>query len=247
MSVLLVERSEGVVTATMNRPEVRNALDAELFEELRALFVEVGERADDRVLVLTGAGGAFSSGGDLAPAQPSGDDVVTVMRRYGLTALALHECPKPVIAAVDGAAVGAGVSLVLGCDLVVTSERARFSLLFVHHGLALDCGASWLLPRRVGPQKAAEMALLGEWVDAAEALRIGLVNRVVPTGDLQTAARGWALELAARTPLAVARIKRSLRRADESTLVDALEREALDQAECSASPEFREALRARRR
>jgi enoyl-CoA hydratase/carnithine racemase len=247
MAVLVVDRSGGVVTATMNRPERRNALDAELFEALRALFVEVGERDDDRVVVLTGAGGTFSSGGDLAPATPSTDDVATVMRRFGRTALALHECPKPVIAAVDGPAVGAGVSLALGCDLVVASERARFSLLFVRHGLGLDTGASWLLPRRVGPGKAAELALLGDWVDAQEAARIGLVNKVVRTDELPAAARGWAEQLAGQSALAVATVKASLRQAPEISLAEAIEREATDQAACSASDEFRRMMQERTR
>ena len=247
MAVLLVERSDGIVTATMNRPEVRNALDAELFEALRALFVEVGDRPDDRVLVLTGAGGAFSSGGDLTPSKPSGDDVATVMRRYGRTAEALHGCPKPVIAAVDGPAVGAGLSLALGCDLVVAGQAARFSLLFVRHGLALDCGASWLLPRRVGPGKAAELALLGDWVDAEEAERIGLVNRVVPASELAAAARQWAEQLADRSPLAVTTVKASLRQAPDISFAEAIEREATDQAACSASPEFRRILEERQR
>jgi len=247
MAVLVVERSGGVVTATMNRPEVRNALDAELFEALRVLFTDVAERPDDRVVVLTGAGGAFSSGGDLAPSRPSSDDVATVMRRFGRTALALHECPRPVIAAVDGPAVGAGVSLALGCDLVVASERARFSLLFVRHGLGLDTGASWLLPRRVGPGKAAELALLGEWVDAVEAARIGLVNKVVPTDELMGAARAWAEQLAGQSALAVTTVKASLRQAPDITLAEAIEREAVDQARCSASDEFRQILQARQR
>lgn len=247
MGVLVVERSGGVVTATMNRPEVRNALDAELFEALRALFVEVAERDADRVVVLTGAGGSFCSGGDLAPARPSGDDTATVLRRYGRTAAALHACPVPVLAAVDGAAVGAGVSLALGCDLVVASDRARFSLAFVRRGLALDCGASWLLPRRVGPGKANELALLGDWVGADEAARIGLVNRVVPADELDAAAHEWAGQLASRPPLAVRAIKASLRRALDVPLDEALEDEAIDQAACTAAPEFRAALEDRRR
>lgn len=247
MAVLVVERSGGVVTATMNRPERRNALDADLFEALRVLFVEVAERDDDRVVVLTGAGDTFCSGGDLAPAEPSGDDVATVMRRYGRTAQALHDCPKPVIAAVDGVAVGAGLSLALGCDLVLASARARFSLLFVRHGLALDCGASWLLPRVVGPLAATELALLGDWVDADDALRMGLVNRVVPPDELAHAAQAWAEQIAARAPLAVTTITRSLRRSFELTMAEALEAEAVEQAACSADPAFRQMLEARRR
>jgi len=245
MAVLLVERSDGVVTATMNRTERRNALDADLFEALRALFVEVGERADDRALVLTGAGGAFSSGGDLTPAAPSGDDARTVLRRFGRTAQALFDCPKPVIAAVDGVAAGAGMSLALGCDLIVASDRARFALLFVRRGLALDCGASWLAPRRVGPGRAAELALLGDWVDAVEAERIGLVNRVVPADDLAAAAHEWAARLAEHAPIAIGLIKRSMRASLTETFDEALEREADDQMSCTSDPDFRSRISAR--
>ena len=247
MSALLVTRAGGVVTATMNRPEKRNALDRELFEALRALFVEVNERADDRVIVLTGAGGAFSSGGDLTPSTPSGDDVATTMRRFGQTAQALYDCQKPVIAAVDGVAAGAGLSLVLGCDLVVASDRARFSLLFVRNGLGLDCGASWLLPRRVSAHHANQLALLGDWVDASDAHRMGFVNRVVPADDLEAAARDWAERIASHTTLAVMTIKRSLRRAFAVDFAQALDDEADAQAACAASPEFRALLEERRR
>jgi len=239
MSVLLIERAAGVVTATMNRPERRNALDGELFEGLRAVFSEVAERDEDRVVVLTGAGGAFSSGGDLAPANPSGHDTHTVLSRFHQAAQALHDCPKPVIAAVDGVAAGAGVSLALGCDLVVATERARFALVFVRRGLALDCGASWLAPRRVGPGKAAELALLGDWVDAAEAERIGLVNRVVPVEELTAAASDWAARLAEHSVEAVTRIKRGLRASLAETFAEALDREAHDQVACAEDPDFR--------
>lgn len=247
MDVLLVDRADGVVTATMNRPARLNALDATLIEALRVLLLEVADRDADRVLVLTGADGAFSSGGDLTPAEPSGDDLVTVLRRYNRMAQALHDCPKPVIAAVDGVAAGAGLSLALGCDLIVASDRARCSLLFVRNGLSLDCGASWLAPRRVGPGRAAELALLGDWVDAAAAERIGLVNRVVPAAELAAAAQEWATRLAARPALAVNTIKRSLRESPGETFAEALDREAREQAACAASPAFRAWLAARRR
>lgn len=283
MTVLRVERAGGVVTATMNRPERRNALDAELFEALRALFAEVAANDDDRVLVLTGAGGAFSSGGDLAPSTPAAgdptpstpaaapsppsagdptpsmpgaggpvlpdasgaDQMLAVMRRFNRTVQALFDCPKPVIAAVDGVAAGAGLSLALGCDLVVASDRARFALLFVRRGLALDCGASWLAPRRVGPGRAAELALLGDWVEAADAERIGLVNRVVPAGDLAAAAHDWATRLAGHPVAAVARIKRGLRVSAGETFAEAIEREAADQVACAGDPGFRERLQRR--
>jgi enoyl-CoA hydratase/carnithine racemase len=247
MSGLRLERAGGVLSATLDRPAKRNALDGPLFAALRDAFAEAS--ADDavRVVVLTGAGGAFSSGGDLAPDEPSSDDVTTTMRRFGRCALALHECEKPVIAAVDGVAAGAGMSLVLGCDLVVASDRARFALLFVHHGLGLDLGASWLLPRRVGRLKANELALLGDWIDAAEAERVGIVNRVVGAGELASSARAWAERLAAASPLAVRTIRGAMARAEGLTLAEALEEEAVAQAACSASPELRAALEARRR
>ena len=247
MAGLRVERSGGVVTATMDRPEKRNALDGPLFAALADMFTEAAGDDDTRVVVLAGAGGAFSSGGDLTPDEPSGDDVVTTMRRFGRTAQALHDLPKPVIAAVDGVAVGAGMSLALGCDLVVASDRARFALMFVRNGLGLDLGGSWLLPRRVGSLKANELALLGDWVDAREAERIGLVNRVVPADALHGATMEWAERLAASSPLALRTIKASLLRAADLTMADAIEAEARAQAECSASPEMRAALEARRR
>jgi enoyl-CoA hydratase/carnithine racemase len=247
MDELLVERSGGVVTATMNRPAVRNALDQHLFEALRALFVEVGERPEDRVVVLTGAGGAFSSGGDLNPPKPTGADTLTTVRRFGETALAIHDCAKPVIAAVDGVAAGAGASLAFGCDLVLASATARFSLLFVRRGLSIDCGGSWLLPRLVGMHKAKEIALFGDWIDADEALRLGIVNRIFPAGELVAGAREWADRLAAQLPGALALIKRSLNRSYQLTMVEALEEEAHAQVTATSAPESRAALEAFRR
>ena len=247
MSTLEVHRADGVVTATMNRPEVRNALDHRLFEELRALFTEVAERADDRVVILTGAGGAFSSGGDLNPPEPLGVDTLTAIRRYGATTQAIHDCPKPVIAAVQGVAAGAGASLAMACDLVVASDTARIGLLFVRRGLGLDCGASWLLPRLVGMHAALEIALLGEWVGADDALRLGLVNRVVPAAQVMDTATDLAGRLAALLPGALAAIKRSLWGAAQIDLATALEAEAHTQAARSADPEFLAALAAFRR
>ena len=247
MEGLRVERADGIVTVTLDRPERRNAIDGPMFDGLRDEFRAVAANQGDRVVVLTGAGGAFSSGGDLNPDRPSGEDTLTMMRRIGGAALALHECPKPVIAAVDGVAVGAGLSLVLGCDLVVASDRARFSLLFVRNGLALDMGASWLLPRRLGWGRANELALLGEWSDAAEAERIGLVNRVVPVEDLAGVVGEWAQRLAGSSPTAVQAIKRSLAKSEWNTMAESLEDEANAQSTCAQSPELRAAIEARRR
>ncbi len=174
MADLLVTRSDGVVRATLNRPHRRNALDLAGFDELRALFEEVDATPSDRVLVLTGADGTFCSGADLTGPGPPGD-LDESIRRIHDCALALHRCTTPTIAAVDGLAVGAGMSLALGCDLVVATSRARLSAIFVRRGLSIDFGLSWLLPRLVGLSKAKELALLGDFLEAADAQALGLV------------------------------------------------------------------------
>ncbi|MFM8861155.1 MAG: enoyl-CoA hydratase/isomerase family protein [Acidimicrobiia bacterium] len=247
MDGIVIDRKDGIVRITLDRPEKRNAIDGSMFDALCEEFNSVAKNDDDRVVVLAGSGGAFSSGGDLAPSAPSGEDTMTMMRRISRAASALHECPKPVIASVDGVAVGAGVSLVLGCDLVVASDRARFSLMFVRNGLGLDMGASWLLPRRLGWCRAAELALLGDWIDAATAQSIGLVNRVVGVDDLAALSEEWAMRIASYSPRAVPSIQRSLADASRLTRAEAREVEAQVQTECAASPELRAAIEARRR
>jgi len=247
MDGIVIDHTDGIVRITLDRPEKRNAIDGPMFDALHDTFRSLAADDEARVVVLAGAGGAFSSGGDLAPSNPSGEDTVTMMRRISRAITALLECPVPVLAAVDGVAVGAGVSLVLGCDLVLASDRARFSLLFVRNGLGLDLGASWLLPRRLGWVRAAEMALLGEWFDAEKARSIGLVNDVVPVDEFDEAVRTWATALATSSPLAIRSIKRSLLAASTSTLAEALEMEAQVQAECANSPELRAAIEAHRR
>ena len=169
METLIVERKDGVVTVTMNRPERKNAANGKMLTELRTTFEEVEDNPDDRVMVLTGAGGAFCSGADLSdPSGPATDPTrsgLARMRRLGDVALALHHVTKPTIAKVDGFAVGAGLSLALGCDLVVCSDRAKLSMIFAKRGLALDNGASWLLPRLVGLARAKEIAALRRYVE----------------------------------------------------------------------------------
>src|SRR5947209_10883017 len=201
MDELLVAREGAVVVATMNRPDRRNALDHRLFAAVRELFVDLAGDDTTAAIVLTGAGGAFSSGGDLDPPERAGTDFESTMRAFGETTAAIVACPKPVVAAIEGVAAGAGVSLVLACDVAVASRSSRLGLLFVRLGLSLDCGASWLLPRAVGPRRAKELALLGDWVDAVTAERIGLVNRVVDDGQALDTAREWAARMAA-TPTA---------------------------------------------
>ena len=169
METLIVERLGGVVTVTMNRPERKNAANGVMLRELQTIFAEVERNPADRVMVLTGAGGAFCTGADLTDRSgpPTGADLSALarMRRLGDVALALHRVTKPTIAKVDGHAVGAGLSLALGCDLVVCTDRAKLSAIFSRRGLSLDMGASWLLPRIVGLARAKEIALFGGGVE----------------------------------------------------------------------------------
>ncbi len=248
MDTLLIDRADGVVTVTMNRPERKNAANAVMLTELRDTFEAVERNADDRVLVLTGAGGAFCSGADLGdpdgPASNNGVPGLVRMRRLGDVALSLHRMTKPAIAKVDGVAVGAGFSLALGCDLVVASDRARFSMIFSRRGLSLDNGASWLLPRLIGLAKAKEVALFGGMLDAAEAERLGLVNHLVPEAEIDKFVDGWAATLAAGPPLALSSTKMLLNQSLSSSMAEAVEHEARCQAVNFETDDLAEALAA---
>jgi enoyl-CoA hydratase/carnithine racemase len=245
MEALRIDRaSNGVVTLTMNRPEKKNAMNAAMFSELLEVFREVDVSTADRVLVITGAGDAFCSGADLGE---RGKDT-----RHGLhrlhwvadIALALHRIPKPVIAKVNGVAAGAGMNLALGCDLIVASDSARFAELFVRRGLSIDFGGSWLLPRLIGMHRAKELALFGDIISAKEAAEIGLVNRVVPAGELDAFVADWANRLAAGPPLAMAMTKRLLSNAFAVSMDEALEAEGLAQTVNTTTEDTAEAIRA---
>jgi 2-(1,2-epoxy-1,2-dihydrophenyl)acetyl-CoA isomerase len=231
METLEVARRSGIVTITLNRPEKKNAANGAMWDELLATFLEIGGRDDDRVVVVTGAGGNFCSGADLTGggANTPQRHQLAVMRHIGDAALALHRLPQPTIAKVDGVAVGAGCNLALGCDLVVASDEARFSEIFARRGLTIDFGGSWLLPRRVGLHRAKELALLAEIISAKEAEAMGLVNRVVPVGELDAFVDDWATKLAAGPPIALAQTKRLLNNAFAVTLEQALEDEGAAQ------------------
>jgi enoyl-CoA hydratase/carnithine racemase len=245
METLVVERHDGVVTVTMNRPQKKNAVTGAMTDELVSVFRDVARSTDDRVLVLTGAGGDFSSGADLTDS--AGEltrSGLYYMRRISDLALALHQVPQPTIAKVPGVAAGMSANLAFGCDLVVASDAARFSEIFARRGLALDCGGSWLLPRRVGLHKAFELAYFAEVISAAEAAELGLVNRVVPAGELDKAVDEWALRLAAGPPLALSMIKAQLHVGAESSLAQALEYEATCQTVNFNSADTAEAMAA---
>ncbi len=243
METLLVERADGVVTVTMNRPEKKNAANVTMWSELLACFREVSHRASDRVLVLTGAGGAFCSGADLTALGSAGDPG-SVMRQLGDVALALHRLPKPTIAKVDGVASGAGCNLALGCDLIVASEEARFSEIFPRRGLSIDFGGSWLLPRLIGLHRAKELALFGEIVSAKEALDMGLVNRVLAATELDNFVNGWARQLAAGPPIALAMTKSLLNQSFGASITQALDDEGRCQVINFSTADTAEALAA---
>lgn len=230
---VLVERQDGLVTVTFNRPHRKNALNAQSWNQLDAALEELERDPTSRALVLRGADGNFSSGADL-----SGDDagqgltgagqqlIVHEMRTVGRMISRLQRLPKPTIAAVDGVAVGVALGLVMACDLVLATDRARFIQVFVKRGLALDGGSSWTLPRLVGLRRAKQLAFFGDTLDAATALEWGLINEIVAPEDLDRIADEWGRRLASGPTTALSLIKHLLDSSSNATFDDAIEAEA---------------------
>jgi 2-(1,2-epoxy-1,2-dihydrophenyl)acetyl-CoA isomerase len=243
VETVLVDRADGVVTVTMNRPEKKNAANAVMWQELQACFTEVTRSETDRVVVVTGAGGAFCSGADLTSVGSTGHPL-SLMRLVGDVALTLHRLPKPTIAKVNGVAAGAGCNLAFGCDLIVASDDARFSEIFARRGLSIDFGGSWLLPRLVGLHRAKELALFADILSAKEALDMGLVNRVVPAVDLDDFVDTWARQLAAGPPIALSMTKSLLNQSFEVSMAQALEDEGRCQTINFSTADTAEALSA---
>ena len=220
------ELSEHIATITLNRPEVRNALNYQAYAQLEAAFRQAQRDPDVRCIVLTGVDPAFCSGDDVKAIMlgQERDAMVTALRdvrpRPTPAAAAVLECDRPVIAAVNGPAVGWGMDLALFCDIRIASERARFSEMFSRRGLIADVGGLWRLPQVVGPSRAAELLFTGDVIDAQEATRIGLVSRTVPHEELLPAARELAQRIAANAPLALRYMKEGLRRATYGDLAD---------------------------
>jgi 2-(1,2-epoxy-1,2-dihydrophenyl)acetyl-CoA isomerase len=238
--------ADGVGTITLDRPDALNSLEATLKRELLAVLREASRDPAVRVVILTGAGRAFCAGQDLkerlAPDAAPLD--VEVRERYIPIVLAIRRLPKPIIAAVNGVAAGAGAALAFACDLRIAAEEASFVLAFGRIGLVPDSGASWFLPRLVGAARAAELLYLSDPLPAAEALRIGLVNRVVPGEQLLTETEALAGRLAAGAPLALALTKRALDRSLEVGLAEALDHEASLQGIAGRSADHAEGLAA---
>lgn len=243
---ILRETTEGVLTLTLNRPDALNSFIVEMKEELLAALKDAGRDKSIRVLILTGAGRAFSAGQDLKERQSVGvADLGTELRiRYNPIILAMRRLEKPIIGAVNGVAAGAGISVALACDIVIASESASFMEAFGRVGLVPDTGSSWFLPRLVGYARAAEMVFTAGPVDAQTAERIGLVNRAVPAHQLMDEARSLATTLAAASPRALALAKRGLNRALASGLEESLEYEAQLQSIAGRSKDHAEGVAA---
>lgn len=238
---------EGAVrTLTLDNPARRNAIPSDGWPRLEQIFTEFTE-SDQRCLVVTGAGGSFCSGADLSPGEMDDRSIMANterMRAVGRAATALHRIPKPTIAAVEGHAVGAGMNLALGCDIVIASRTAVFAELFVKRGLTVDFGGTWLLPRLVGLAAAKELALTGRTIEAEDAHSLGLVARLVEPSEVGEAAAALAAELAAGAPLAQELIKAALNRSLDMTFEEALAFEDQAQAVALASDDFVEGVQA---
>lgn len=265
MADLETERTDGVLWVKLNRPERKNAMTVPMWESLARDLVGAEIDPDVRVVVLRGAGGNFCAGADLTGAADGGsasasdasegarsanagslEDKTLAMlrRRIAPAAVALGRLSKPSIAMVEGVAAGAGCNLALGCDLVYAADDARFSQIFVKRALSLDFGGAWLLPRLVGLQKAKELALFGDLIGAEEARSLGMIAGVEKSADLENAVRERAERLAEQSPLAMASIKRVLDESLQLTFAEAIDREFVVQAKCTASPDFAEGVSA---
>src|SRR5436190_2740232 len=243
---LLVERADAIVTITLNRPEARNALDLTMRREMLSVLDEIEADPTARVVILTGAGGHFCAGGDVKTMRTrhtaaEGRGRVEMLNRM---VLRLVSFPLPTIAMVDGYAVGAGSNLALCCDLIVASDRARFGELFWKIGLVPDGGGTWLLSRVVGLARAKELIFTADVIDATEAARIGLVNRVVPATELMATTRALAEKIAAGPPAVLKMAKHMVNRAATSDLAAALDLEAFSQGIAISSEDHQEGLAA---
>jgi len=250
---ILVERSGGVVTITFNRTKTKNSVNGVMWGELIEELNHIQHNGDDRVVVFTGAGGEFCSGADLSTVMASSGEPTKArshshfyyaMREVSNAIMLIHRLPQPTIAKVRGVAVGVGNNIAFGCDLVVAGETARFSQIFSKRGLSLDGGGSWLLPRRVGLHKAKELAFFADIIDASEADRMGLVNRVVADADLDAFVADWCDRLVALPPIALAQSKRMLNNSMNVTLEEALDDEGTAQSVNFGTKDTAEAITA---
>jgi enoyl-CoA hydratase/carnithine racemase len=241
-----VERRDHVTTVTIDRPESKNACTGEMWVALGAIFRDVAF-SGARAVMLTGARGDFCAGADLGGGSGGGQRPGTqldAMRVLADVVLAVHGCPVPVVAKVDGVCVGAGLGLALAADMTWCSDRARFSAIWAKRGMSLDFGTSWLLRQRIGVHKAKELAFTAAMVSGPRAFELGLVNAVVPAAELDAAVDDVVATIAAGPPIALSMTKRELDNAGSGSLAQALEAESLAQNVNVHTDDLREALMA---
>lgn len=224
-----LERADGIALITLDRPEKYNAMTDEMWSQFESHLGTLEAGGEDRVLLITGAGRAFCGGSDVGGLLDDPDSLGERIEVSNRCVLAMRELPIPTIALVNGIVAGAGLNLALACDLVYASDRASFAQLFIHRGLSLDSGASWLLPRLVGERRARELCLLGDKLPAQEAMEMGMITRVLEPGDLLPIGRSVARKLADYSPEALARTKRLLNQTWEHGLAGALRAETANQ------------------
>ncbi len=240
----------GVATITLDRPERLNALTFEVYRELRETFEALSEEPGVRAILLTGAGRAFCSGGDvediigaLLARDPAG--LLEFTRSTGDLILAMLRCRRPIVGALNGTVAGAGAVIACACDVRLAAESAKIAFLFTKVGLSgADMGAAWLLPRLVGMGRAMELLMTGEFISAAEAEHIGLYSRVLPAGELAAEARGWAEGLARGPALGLEVTKKMVLAEAAMDFEAALTAEVEIQARCMEDPNLREAYEA---
>jgi 2-(1,2-epoxy-1,2-dihydrophenyl)acetyl-CoA isomerase len=248
---LIFEVRDGVGWIILNRPEARNAMNADMRDAYLAALARCGDEPDIRAVVLTATGKGFCTGADLSgsraatgaggPAHPG--STRAAMQPSQRVIRALWDLEKPVIAGVNGVAAGLGAHLAYACDLVIASEEARFIEVFVRRGIALDAGGGFLLPRHLGLHKAKELVFLGDDLSAGDAERLGLVNKVVPAAELEDTLRAWARRLAEGPTFAIGLSKRLLNRSLQADLDTLFAEEAFTQALVANSEDMREGIR----
>lgn len=249
---LIVTKEAGVALLTMNRPDSLNALGGRLIDELLEALTHITADMSVGCVVLTGAGRGFSAGGDMksratgarAILEGTREEAQMSLRARMESARLLHEMPKPTIAMVNGVAAGAGMSLMLACDMRIGGQSARMGTAFAKMGFSGDFGGHWFLNRLVGPAKARELYFTAEVIDAAEMARLGLLNRLVADEELAGATMTLARQLAAGPRVAWHHMKRNMQLAEQGTLAEALDVEAFGMTRCRDTDDHREALKA---
>lgn len=241
-----LEVAGGVATLTLNRPEVYNALNDGITYEIQDALKLAAKDASVRVIVLTGSGKAFCSGQDLkaASGQEKRSFMQSLYKRYNPIISAMRAMPKPIICRLNGVAAGAGCSLALACDMIIASDEATLIEVFVNIGLVPDSGSSYFLPRLIGMAKAFELCSMGTKVKAAEALQLGLINKVVAADQLDAAVKEYSDYFSQAPTKAIGLIKRMLNKSTTATLEEMLEYEAYCQEIAGTSEDYKEGVSA---